>query len=139
MGSKRRTPASAPCSPRIKMTDLPDPWRVLGGLADLVPRTVSALGELAVETSHAPATWVLQEEIATALAHELLEAQHEHFKRGVERGHWELADKVERLGAMEAQLSDLRIRFTVLEEQYASARAALERAALRDISNTSDA
>jgi len=113
----------------------PNPWRGLGPLGDDVTRTATALAELAVQTSHSPETWPLQVQIAESVVHEFLIATDRARRDGVEHGKWLVAHKLEDYSGMEAQLRDLQMRYDTLEGRLAEAKAALDRSALRDLSN----
>jgi hypothetical protein len=138
---RRKRALSAPESHKAARTDAgPDPWAALGPLGDRATRTATALAELAVETAHMPGTWRAQGAVAEAATHEILTAHRDSWRNGVALGKWLQTQEtghtrrdLDQLTSLQAKLSDLQLRFDMLQVQYDEAVAG------RHISNlTSD-
>ena len=142
---RRKRTVSAPGARKAARTDQgPNPWAALAPLGDRATRTATALGELAVQTSHMPETWTAQDAIAEAATHEILAAHQDSWKNGIAHGKWLMAQEVEhsrrdisKVEALQAKLCDLQLRFNVLQGQYEEAKMVITRATFRDISNHS--
>lgn len=136
---KRKRALSVPPVERQLAHVAPNPWRALGPLGEAVTRTATSLAELAVQTAHTPDTWVMQEEIASSVTHDFLVAKDNAWNSGIKHGEWlaaqQLLQERARQSALQAQLVDLQMRFDVLEGEFIQAKAALDRCALRDLSN----
>lgn len=136
LGRKKRAMSTPPARKAARTDAGPDPWAVLAPLGDKATRTATALAELAVHTSNLPETWSLQEAIAEAATHEILNAHHASWKNGIAHGKWLVAHECEANRALvEAKLCDLQARFDLLQERYEEAKAVISRSTLRDISN----
>ena len=130
----------AKSTPRPHTDPIPNPWHALGPLGDKVTRTATALAELAVETANNPELWPMQEQIAEAVTHEFLAATDKSWRCGIAHGKLEQQlqsrrDCFDEVLSLQAQFSDLQMRFDALELRHEETKAALDRSSLRCISN----
>lgn len=134
-GQCRKRAGSVPVDARkAHRTDdaRPDPWRHLGPLGADATRTASALAELAVASQPYPMLWTAQDQVAEAVAHEMLVAIDKTWRNGVAHGKWLQQQRIEdarsdlgRVAQLQSKLYELELEHRVLEAKYDEARCQL--------------